>query len=185
MINYRILIQALDYYQSMGFTHKEVDWLVEESIANITKPDFVRNFYIDDKALVGSAEQSFLQMITHNELPPGQYVALTPCFRDDVEDLTHKRYFMKVELIDTLNTSEERLNEIVNICVDFFKQFTDVRIEKTGDLMYDIVDAKTGIELGSYGIRHHQSVNTWIYATGVAEPRLSTVIDLNNGVSKL
>lgn len=183
MINYKILTDALDYYQSSGFLHRDVDWIVDEHIANITKPDFVRNFYIDDKTLVGSAEQSFLQLISNGELSPGRYVALTPCFRDDIVDLTHKRYFMKVELIDTLDTSESRLDEIVDICFNFFKKYTDVSIEKTGELMYDIVDTKTGIELGSYGIRSHDLVNTWIYATGVAEPRLSTVISLNNVVS--
>lgn len=183
MINYKILTNALDYYSENGFTYKNVEWLVDEKIADITKPDFVRNFYIDDKALIGSAEQSFLQLIHDGSLSPGKYVALTPCFRDDIVDLTHKRYFMKVELIDTLDTSEERLTVIIDICLNFFNKHTNVSLEKTGELMYDIIDTKTGIELGSYGIRSHKLVGSWIYATGVAEPRLSTVINLNNGLS--
>jgi hypothetical protein len=34
-----------------------------------------------------------------------------------------------------------------------------------------------GIELGSYGIRKYNN-HKWIYATGVAEPRLSQVCKL-------
>jgi len=33
------------------------------------------------------------------------------------------------------------------------------------------------IELGSYGIRKHPKVGTWVYGTGCAEPRLSYAIE--------
>ncbi len=178
-MNYKNLVKALDYYQNSGFTYIDVDWCVDEAIANITKPEILKNFYVNDKVLVGSAEQSFLQLISDGSLIPGSYVALTPCFRDDTIDLLHKRCFMKVELIDTLDVSEERLYDIIDICLSFFNMFTNATIEKTGDFMYDIIDSKSGIELGSYGIRHNSVVGSWIYATGIAEPRLSTAITLN------
>jgi hypothetical protein len=178
IINYKILSDALDYYQSKGFIYEDVDWVVSEEISNITKPEILKNFPLFDGVLVASAEQSFLQKIYDKQLKAGSFVALTPCFRDEVSDYLHQKYFMKVELIETLDTTPQRMFEIIELCQNFFKQYVDTKIEQTGELMYDIVDSKNGIELGSYGIRSNPLVGTWIYATGVAEPRLSRVIKL-------
>ena len=174
MINYKILSSAIDYYQSKGFIYEDVSWVVDEEISNITKPEVLKNFPLFNGVLVASAEQSFLQKIYNKQLEAGSYLALTPCLIDHL----HQKYFMKVELIETLDTSTYRMFEIIDICQSLFKQYIDTKIERTGESMYDIVDSKNGIELGSYGIRSHPLVGTWIYATGVSEPRLSQVIKL-------
>ena len=48
------------------------------------------------------------------------------------------------------------------------------------DIGYDITI--NGEELGSYGIRKCEFLK-WIYGTGCAEPRLSTLIKKYNGIS--
>lgn len=178
-IDYKILSDAIEYYQSKGFKYENVSWIVSEYVSNITKPEISKNLPLFDGVLVASAEQSFLQKIYDDKLQKGSYVALTPCFRDDVVDYLHQQYFMKVELIETLDTTKSRLNDIISICQNFFNQYVNTEIKITGNLTYDIIDSKTKTELGSYGIRNH-SIGSWIYATGVAEPRLSRVIKLNS-----
>jgi hypothetical protein len=100
---------------------------------------------------------------------------MTPCFRDEVEDKWHSKCFMKVELIDTKNVSFNSLNQIMDICLEFYNKYIPSKVIKTGYLTFDIVDVKHNIELGSYGIRKYKNIE-WIYATGCADPRLSKSI---------
>lgn len=179
--HYKNLIQASDYYSSNGFEYIDVPWLVEEEVSNITKPSHVENFHIKDKVLVASAEQSFLQLIVNNDLKPGKYQTITPCFRNEpILDDLHKQYFNKLELIQTDDVSVKNLMNIIDICKNFFDNHLSVDIISTDNegLSYDIVYSKFGIELGSYGIRSTKFNNSqidWIYATGLAEPRYSYV----------
>ncbi len=83
---------------------------------------------------------------------------------------------MKLELINTAAT-EENLNQMVHDAQVFFEQFTSVDVEQTGPDMYDIVDRRTQIELGSYGLRTFDST-TFIYGTGIALPRLDTALGI-------
>jgi hypothetical protein len=46
--------------------------------------------------------------------------------------------------------------------------------DSRSDESYDI--ECNGVELGSYGVRHFENID-WIYGTGLAEPRLSTVMN--------
>lgn len=171
-INYYRLIESLEFYQDQGFIYQNVPWAVEEEIVEITKSSEFNNYWLNGKCLVGSAEQSFLSMIRHKNLNPGRYVAITPCFRDEIEDDLHKSYFMKVELIDTKDVTESSLLQIIEICLKFFNQYIDCKSIQLGQYQYDIVDTRNNIEMGSYGIREHEELN-WIYATGCAEPRLT------------
>lgn len=171
-IDYHLLVQAIDYYKSNGFKYLDLDWTIPESISSITKPADKKDYLIENKALVASAEQSFLDMIINSNLKKGKYCGLTPCFRDEEAlDYIHQRYFMKVELIDTLNVNEKSLKKILGICLQFFNQKIRCDIVKT-EFGYDIIDSKNGIELGSYGIRKIEKIE-WIFATGLAEPRFS------------
>jgi len=176
MINYHYIADAIRFYTKAGFQYIDVPWAVDELISNITKPPHANNFQFKDKVLVASGEQSFLQLIKDKALPKGAYMCVTPCFRDE-QNLTetHKQYFMKVELIQTDDTSEERLLHIIDLCHYFFNEYLDCNSVKMQDGTYDI-ESKKGIELGSYGIRSHPDIGTWIYATGCAEPRLSYAI---------
>ena len=146
-----------------------------------------------DKVLVASAEQSFLQkMLIDKSLEyEMNYVAITPCFRDEkVLDGTHQTYFMKVELfsmVKYMEIAEALIDLYIRIARMFFESYgLKTKVINTGETRlsiksYDIVDRKTGIELGSYAINRLKNSLyfpdcMWICGTGVAEPRLSYVI---------
>ena len=172
-IDYNKIFNALEYYKSKGFEYIHLDWLVDEKISNITKPDICKNFFVNDTVLVASGEQSFIKLLIENKLS-GRYVGITPCFRDENNiDYTHSEYFLKVELIDT-NVSGNSLKEI-NLSLEFFNSYIKSEILLTGVDNYDIIDSNNRIELGSYGIREYDGMK-WIYATGLAEPRLTRAI---------
>jgi hypothetical protein len=181
MIDYKILDESINYYSEFGFQRIELPWTVTQAISDITKPKDVEDvFYIPakKKTLVGSGEQGFLYLYNKGFLPKGRFQGITPCFREDIFDFLHTKYFVKNELIDTLNVSEGNLSKIALISLDFFRKYLPESIIKvTGD-GYDI--EWEGNELGSYGIRKCDFL-TWIYATGAAEPRLSNLISLRNG----
>src|SRR3989338_657181 len=182
---------ALRYYHKKGYKNVEkiTPWTVYEDISDITKHEDRRNFYFKNDVIVASGEQSFLQMIKDSGIKPGKYSTYTPCFRDeDYIDDIHKQYFLKVELIewwyDDSNGSNhtenvEKLDETIKICKDFYSQYMQPDVIKTED-GFDIVDKITGIEIGSYGIRScimHNKKITWIYATGLAEPRFTHILE--------
>src|SRR5207244_3422525 len=99
LTDFNILNHSIFYYKSNGFKYIEVPWTVDEDISNMTKPSDRKNFYVNDKVLIASAEQSLMQLIKENKLNYGKYVTLTPCFRDEIVDDIHKQYFMKTELM--------------------------------------------------------------------------------------
>lgn len=177
MIDYSIINNSIDFYQSNGFQRIESPWMVSEAISNITKPSDRQNYIVTygtkTKTLVASAEQSFLYLYLKGFLPYGRLQSCTPCFRNETFDFLHTKYFIKNELIDTLNVNENSLKEIVNTALSFFQKYLpESKVEKTKD-GYDIVF--NGMELGSYGIRKCDFLK-WVYGTGVAEPRLSSII---------
>src|SRR6056300_1335646 len=99
-IDYELLYSALSYYKNKGYTFLDVPWVVDKKYIDITKPDIPDlaecTININDSTLypVASAEQSFLSIWdTLEEEKP--YMAVTPCFRDEKEDATHFKYFMK------------------------------------------------------------------------------------------
>ena len=186
-----LLTFAETFYGSKGYQKIEVPWAVDNDVLEITLPQGRTAADLFGRPLVGSAEQSYLQLIKEKKISPGKYVATTPCFRNDPLDEFHKKYFMKTELIDFtlggLNDTEnllvlkKSLEQMIDDALEFFNFFLPTRKKQT-DIGYDIVDEKLGIELGSYGVRshtlseHHQV--TWIYGTVVALPRLPDVVEL-------
>ena len=177
-INWQRLLTAIHYYNAMSYKTIDLDWTMNVSTSNITKPFGRKDFFINDRALVASGEQSFIEMMINNELKPGLYSGITPCFRDEYElDNLHSNYFMKVELIDTLNPNKKGLDSMITCALNFYSQYLDVRILETQDEMYDIIDVKNGIELGSYGTRCYKDLK-WVFGTGLAEPRLSKVLKM-------
>jgi len=180
MINYRILSDSIDYYTINGFSRIESPWTVTPNISNITKSETDKTDFeikYNGKVLVASGEQSFLYLYLKGFLPKGRFQTTTPCFRYESFDFLHTKYFIKNELIDTINVNKSNLEDIVDISLNFFKKYLpNSSVEKIGDT-YDIT--YLGYELGSYGIRQCEYLE-WIYATGCAEPRLSNIINLNN-----
>jgi len=190
-IDYNLISQSIFYYQLHGFKYIDVDWLVDLDIGELTLPEEKIQFCITPrgeikKTLVGSAEQSFLQLVKDKKLDFGKYVSVTGCFRDDPIDELHQPYFMKTELFmyDTLVNLEKEYDNIVNICLNFSKQYVPVKIKKMTPKddkciqCDDIVTVKDEIELGSYGIATNEVGGKkiyWIYATGMASQRLNTI----------
>jgi hypothetical protein len=59
---------------------------------------------------------------------------------------------------------------------EFHNKYVEVDIIETEPNTYDLVDKELRIELGSYGIRKVDDLQ-FVYGTGVALPRLDTVIE--------
>ena len=189
-MEYNLIDYSLFFYRNNGFNYVESPWVVDHDISEITKPKEKKDYYIHEQCLVGSGEQSLLQLIKNGSISKyGKYVTTTPCFRDDDIDELHRRYFLKTELMiyGDLNDLKGKYQELINLCKTFFEKFTSVIIENKSlnipDTYYDdIIDLKTGIELGSYGITT-KTINgiiiSWIYGTGCAMPRLGQVVNKN------
>ena len=174
MISYKILSDAQSHYSLLGYSYVEVPWTVTPEIAALTKPlemDFLGDYFLPKKGktLVGSAEQSFLYQYSKGFLPRGKFQAITPCFREDIHDVTHEKAFMKLELIDTTNSkpSMDNLVDMVENARDFFSRYIlpehieNLKIVSVGDT-FDI--EYEGIEIGSYGIRD-VGFMSYIYGT--------------------
>lgn len=178
MINYRLISEAILQYEKLGYQYLEVPWIVPSDAIKITLPVDRKAFSIDNHGyLVGSAEQSFLDLILRNKLKDGKYVAATPCFRDDKIDEYHQKYFFKVELINYSSNNFIFIKDLENLLSDAVKilqTFTTktIKLSLMPDGSYDL--HINGIEVGSYGIRHHNNFG-WVYGTGLAEPRFSQV----------
>ena len=182
MINYLRLGASVEFYLTKGYTRLESPWYVPVEIMNLTLPKNKHPeeslFFIpkNQKALVASGEQSLLYLASKQLLPNKKIQTITPCFRDDEQDKYHQKYFMKNELMIPFCDDDFILEEMINNALDFFKtQFPEsekLNVVKTSE-GFDI--EYNGIEIGSYGIRQNTNLS-WIYGTGCAEPRMSSVI---------
>lgn len=185
-INWTWVGEAIDDYIWCGYTYLEVPWIVNNEAVKATIPTDRLGWkaFIPDKPtinteevsyLVGSAEQSFVQMMLNGALDRGKYCAASPCFRDDKKDEWHQQTFFKVELIDFRPESDD-LTLIVDDAKEFMEylghcELNTVKTEIGLDLVYK------GIEVGSYGYRQYKEMK-WIYGTGLALPRFSKAIAL-------
>lgn len=193
-MTYEAISYSNIYYRINGYEYIQTPWIVSEQTSQITKPKDKKDFFVNDKVLVASGEQSFLELIRLKQLEPHKrFQTTTPCFRDENVDVLHKTYFMKTELIyfeyfDKTNEQIERFkHEVDNMCQNICKKFYNkyipsktIPIESTNEnkelYLFDIVtDNSFETELGSYGIRLCDNI-IWAYGTGCAEPRLSYAI---------
>lgn len=203
MIDYEHLSRAIAHYKKLGYAPIETPWMVSKATVDITRPQEQysnKDYFVNTrKALVASGEQSFLYMMLKGQLAPGQYLTTTPCFRDDPIDFIHQKSFMKTELINTSKVDKETLDKMVQDAFAFFSLFfrseslscreylpnlkTSQNVDTINEM--NLVElGKTDIqvkirgffyELGSYGMRKHKNIG-WVYGTGCAEPRLSTLL---------
>lgn len=185
------LAYAINFWEARGHHYIDVPWIVSPRAAKITFPTYRSTL---GEALVGSAEQSFIQMMldgtlerTEREITralssnAGRWVSCSPCFRQDQEDRLHRQQFMKVEVfstneIDISDDAQRLVKESRYMFNKLCRMFSDtenvVEIVRTPD-GHDI--NLNGVEIGSYGVRSHMN-HTWAYATGLAEPRFSTAL---------
>ena len=175
-VDYQKIADAMKYYAALGYIVISVPWIVTAAAGEATRPKHVRALDTCLGRLPASGENSFLSMIMEGTLPPGKYVCCTPCFRDEEKlDALHKNAFIKVELIDTVNCDFQQL---LNDAYGFLSQYLPCEVIDFEDGTKDIVTAKDGIELGSYGVREINPFGKWAYGTGLAEPRLSYVLQI-------
>lgn len=165
------IADALRFYGSCGFQSARVPMLVDPDVSALTKPEGLDEVYHPSgKVYVASAEQSFIQLWKDGELltPGTSWMALTPCVRMEEQDESHLTTFLKLELmIVGLDDVELTLEPALR----FFQGYDpDAYVIQTND-GYDIEIG--GIEVGSYGVRHMLDGTSYVYGTGVAEPRLS------------
>jgi len=174
LIDYGILAQALSFYQARGYQYREVPWVVSPEATNVTLPADRVATSVSYGDLVGSAEQSFIELMIRGE-KLSKHCAITPCFRDEAQyDELHHAYFMKCELYDA-DATNANLQAMIDDAMAFYGDFLPVKVIETGPDAYDIVSVNGGHELGSYGFRQYKG-QRFIYGTGCALPRLTTVI---------
>lgn len=175
-IDYILLAEAQSYYSGLGYRYIDLPWTVDEIYSNATKPIEYKNFYIDNKVLVASGEQSFIELAVNNKLVPGKYFGITPCFRDERIDRIHNKYFMKLELFQNDVTDIIELGFMIE---DVQKFFSELSVDTIKTITPDGFDITTinNIELGSYGIREVLGIK-YIYGTGLALPRFTNALNI-------
>lgn len=180
MIDYTLIAAAGTFYTGQGYRQVDAPWLVRREIVDLTTPPQCRVHETFDGCLVGSGEQSLLQMYLNGEIGQGRYQCVTPCFRDEpVVDEAHRPWFLKLELIQLLDPAARPawvvhlIDQMLRDAQAFMGRYvlTSVKVVPAGDApAYDIYSGD--LELGSYGARRHGDL-LWVYGTGVVEPRLS------------
>jgi|SRR6185436_1102696 len=182
-INWTWIGQAVQYYVDNEFNYIEAPWIVQQSATEVTLPLFRRAFKVSHPVpnlnlgfLVGSAEQSFIQMMMDGDLSKGKYCAAGPCFRDEqIANEWQLHYFFKVELIE-VSPNSKNVFEVMDCARHFMEQIgnCNIRVEKTEE-GFDLICKD--IELGSYGFRTYDNFS-WTYGTGLALPRFSQMLEV-------
>jgi hypothetical protein len=159
----------------MGYSYLEAPWIVSRSSYYATKPSESTDVTALDGYLVASGEQSFLELVSRGDQIE-KACCCTPCFRIEEWDELHLPYFMKVELI---NTDLASLSSMIKDALKVFNNYLNVpaRVIYLENDTFDIVGKNSGVELGSFGIRHWNDFS-WVYGTGIAEPRTSQVLNM-------
>lgn len=175
LLDYRYIVEAQEFYSAHSFTPVAVPWVVGIDSYTSTLPDRVEHYATLGGFLVGSAEQSFIQLMANGD-KLGRVQATSPCFRSEEHDELHSPYFLKLELFDNeIPMTEKSVLSVLDCAREFFERHIPTAITNEGKRSWDIVAKHSGVELGSYGIRTYKE-NQWIYGTGVALPRLQQVM---------
>lgn len=186
MIDYYFLNRAIQFFKNKGFEQEEVSWRVsEEAIYPTFNPKLA--FKSEDKYLIGSAEQGFLDLMNKDGIKYPYMMAVSPCFRRDNIDKYHQEQFMKLELIYITNYRLDfnslPFMRFMKIVINFLTDVLliandDIQIISTNEansiFSQDIII--NGVEYGSYGIRKHLD-KYYIYGTGIALPRATIILD--------
>ena len=162
------LYKAEQYY-SQYFDYINAPWEVPEEVIAITCNTN------KGSGLVGSGEQSFIELMLRGELEEGNYYTCTPCYRpEDATNRYREKMFIKIELIKYLKVCPEELVHLAGQCFEHLvgggEDIKKVYTSEGIDILYK------GVEIGSYGVRAYKK-HYWTYGTGIAEPRLSRLME--------
>jgi elongation factor P--beta-lysine ligase len=116
-IDYALLVKAKEYYANLGYEYIETPWIVDEMSAKSTCRHSSDIFILDDgQHMVGSGEQSFIQLCRDRKLVPDKfYMTITPCFRRGENDSTHAEQFIKLELFSSTAQLNTTVKNAVNL----------------------------------------------------------------------
>ena len=149
-INYARIAQAQMYYKALGYKNVEVPWTVSVQAVMSTLPKGANLFQTPKGVLVGSGEQSFIELMLKGQIQPGRYQCTTPCWRDEPEynELTRFSFF-KTELIwykpeDTKKAFQAVVNDAFACFFEIseVETFEAVQTDEGLDIFFN------GIELG-------------------------------------
>ena len=191
-IDYNRIAQAQAFYKGRGYQSIETPWMVTAQAVRTTLPIGKTMMETIRGVLIGSGEQGFIQQMKDGTLEPGLYQTTTPCFQDANDH--HSPYFygsddknpwsQQIELIcfdpeltDIQKAYEKVLNDAMSCCFEicdadtFYAASTEEGIE----IRYN------NIVLGTYGVRKMDD-HTWIYGTGLIEPRFTLALRSPAGV---
>lgn len=177
-VDWSRLAAAVGLYRGMGYEYVELPWFADPEVLAITCADRTRIMEVTGfGGLLGSAEQAFLAEDLAGRLPNGRCVACTPCFRaEPIIDRLHLPGFMKVELFRSDRTDEAALRDMLTDAVSVMSRLAGTKVDvRSTDEGCDI--EIESVEVGSYGIRSARGL-TWVFGTGLAEPRFSTALAL-------
>ena len=158
------LLLAQTFYERRGFRIVDLPWTCSAAATLATGGPYAGERLTSGAYLLGSAEQAFIDLA-----PKGLCQAITPCFRfkDAHRSAFHQEHFMKLEL---WSSNPADWDDLMRHAADFFRSYGDVTERVTGTGSSDL--EMNGIEVGSYG-----ATSTYAYGTGLAEPRLSLVLE--------
>jgi aspartyl-tRNA synthetase len=181
----QFIMNAMNFYSGRGYAPVSVPYVIDVDVNAMTCPEYCaapRHQKVGPNAGVysGSAEQGFLQLMKDRAIGQGKYMAITPCVRDEWCDETHFLTFLKVELIHIIKEPSYKAAEaMMSDAYDFFmKSVGNTRSEVLELVNFDNLNYEhdillNGFEIGSYGIRKGYNGETYVYGTGIAEPRFS------------
>lgn len=188
MINYELLGKAVDFYSARGYKNVDVPWIVSAEASASTKPAGAPDlrvsgyeFGVEGDVLPASGEQGFVHRMLNGEFGDEEKLqTVTPCWRQEDHYSAYTRpYFMKLELFRKTSAglfAEMALSDVLHDAFEFFaktcKSRSELAVVKT-DIGRDIL--YRSCEIGSYGIRTYKQF-TWVYGTGLALPRFTTLL---------
>lgn len=165
-IDLDLLIAALNFYTLRGYRPLSAPLLVDSDIVGLTLPSDRSSKEHLGLHYVGSAEQSFYQLMKDGFTPEGSYIMITPCHRDEEVDETHLEVFLKLELV---SVSKTPLN-ILKDAWDFYSELGE-KVECVSNGEFGSCDLEIGgVEVGSFGHRFYGDYYV-SYGTGLALPR--------------
>ena len=174
------LQQALNFYiDNLNYVPLVCPSVVDLDVLYETIPkDRVPTPHLN-KYYVGSAEQSFLQLLKDGFIPKEncRYLLISPCKRDEEKhDDTHFDIFFKIELI-TIDKSVSLIDDALS-CFEYLTKDKNKKICTSFDINTNIFDIEINdIEVGSYGSRIYNNIK-YYYGTGIALPRFNYALSL-------
>lgn len=185
-LDYDLIQNALDYYESLQYKYIETNWLISKEADDFTRPFIATPAIINnDRHFIGSAEQSFIDKILNKQLSDEEsiYYSVSPCLRlGDTETDYHTEEFLKVELSALASTEAAAINLMNKFKNDAKKYFSEISNEYIHEHVITHMNTDleiNGIEVGSYGYRELYDKKDGyfiVYGTGLAVPRFRQLI---------